>query len=52
MFDIDELVHLREADNCVSKGAVIKEAMLILQMKQYLLGKIILIELLQLETIR
>ncbi len=26
MFDNDELAHLREADNCVSKGAVLEEA--------------------------
>ncbi len=26
MFDNDELAHLREADNCVSKDAVLKEA--------------------------
>ncbi len=26
MFDIDELAHLREADNSVSKGAVLEEA--------------------------
>ncbi len=26
MFDNDELAHLGEADNCVSKGAVLEEA--------------------------
>ncbi len=26
MFDNDELAHLKEADNCVSKGAVLEEA--------------------------
>ncbi len=26
MFDNDELAHLREADNCVSKGAVLEKA--------------------------
>ncbi len=26
MFDNDELAHLREADNCVSKGAVLEES--------------------------
>ncbi len=26
MFDNDELAHLREADNCVSKGAILEEA--------------------------
>ncbi len=51
MFDNDELAHLREADNCVSKGAVIEEANAHFTNKQYLLGKIILIELLELETI-
>ncbi len=26
MFDNDEVAHLREADNCVSKGTVLEEA--------------------------
>ncbi len=26
MFDNEELAHFREADNCVSKGAVLEEA--------------------------
>ncbi len=48
MFDNNELTHLIEADNCVSRSAVLEEANAHLQMKQYQFGIIILSEALEL----